>query len=262
MTHNSLRSMIHSSTPIQAVTLNCPSPYLAEVIGHLSTMDCLIVDAEHGPVSEEGVENVARAAELVGLPLLIRSAASGNEIHRLLGVGAVGIQAPHIDSPEDAAAVVETVKYRPLGTRGLGRSRSTSYGVQAGSSIVDLALAQNDESIVAVQIESSTGVRNVRAIVEVPGIDIVIAGKLDLSDSFGCPGETDAPAVLSAVDEIRDATLSAGKVYGLPVENPESQARALEEGAGFILTSTTALLAEGCESFDIEQDGSLVRRAP
>ncbi|WP_305908594.1 aldolase/citrate lyase family protein [Methylomarinum sp. Ch1-1] len=44
------------------------------------------------------------------------------------------------------------------------------------------------EILVAIMIEDRSGVDNLKRILSVPGIDMVLEGAVDLSESYGVPG--------------------------------------------------------------------------
>ena len=68
---------------------------------------------------------------------------------------------------EQAAAIVAAVKYPPIGTRGVGLSRAQGYADEFEEHYRWL----NEESLVFVQIEHIEAVRNIDAILRVPGVD-------------------------------------------------------------------------------------------
>lgn len=63
----------------------------------------------------------------------------------------------------------------------------------------------NAELMVAVMIEDRAGVENIDAIASVPGIDLVLDGAIDLSQSYGVPGQAQHPQVQAAILAIADA---------------------------------------------------------
>jgi 4-hydroxy-2-oxoheptanedioate aldolase len=71
------------------------------------------------------------AAESSGIPPIARPAShSEQEITKLLDAGVLGVQVPHVNTAEEAAAVVAAVKFHPLGQRGLAvGTRAAQYGV-------------------------------------------------------------------------------------------------------------------------------------
>ena len=62
-------------------------------------------------------------------------------------------------------------------------------------------------------IESLAGAENIGAILEVPGIDMVLEGAADLSQSCGVPWETGNPEVQQALQRVQRACNDARVPY-------------------------------------------------
>ena len=125
----------------------------------------------------------------------------------------MGVQVPHVNTAEDARAVVAAVKYHPLGTRGLAAgTRPANYGI--GLTAAEYVEQVNRETLVCVQLEEAEALRNIDAILEVEGIDVFFVGPSDLSQSMGYPGRTDTPEVQAAIREAFATIVAAGKVPG------------------------------------------------
>jgi 2-keto-3-deoxy-L-rhamnonate aldolase RhmA len=75
--------------------------------------------------------------------------------------------------------------------------------------------AANEDLAVVVQAEHIEAVRNIEAIVAVPGIDAVLVGPYDLSASLGKLGQVDDPEVRAAIDRVTEACLKAGIRLGI-----------------------------------------------
>ncbi|WP_305908595.1 aldolase/citrate lyase family protein [Methylomarinum sp. Ch1-1] len=58
------------------------------------------------------------------------------------------------------------------------------------------------EILVAIMIEDRSGVGNLEQIFSVPGIDMVLEGAVDLSKSYGVPGQFTHPEIVQAVQNI------------------------------------------------------------
>src|SRR3989338_6841281 len=103
-----------------------PSAALVEIIGY-SGFDFIVIDSEHGPVNIESAENLIRAAQIAGMPSILRVPRNeSNFILRALDVGACGIQIPHVSTETGARLAVESVKYYPKGKRGFRSEEHTS----------------------------------------------------------------------------------------------------------------------------------------
>jgi 2-keto-3-deoxy-L-rhamnonate aldolase RhmA len=147
------------------------------------------------------------------------------EIKRLLDSGALGLVIPMINSADEAQSAVKAMKYPPEGNRSSGGGRTRFYGS-------DYAMKANDEIAVIMQIEHVQGVRNVREILAVPGVDISFIGPSDLSRSLGC--RIGAPEHEEAIQEVLRASLEAGIPTGIHCWSAAEAAGRIDQGFRFI----------------------------
>jgi 4-hydroxy-2-oxoheptanedioate aldolase len=144
-----------------------------------------------------------------------------------------------IDTPEQAAAVVEAVRYPPDGIRGMGTSLARAARWNALSGYVGNA---NDEMVVIVQAETVTAIDNLEAIARTPGIDGVFIGPSDLSASMGHVGNVSHPEVVETVGNALTTIRAAGKHAGLLCLDPSMVAHYEERGANFVGIGVDTLL--------------------
>src|SRR5690606_11425594 len=120
---------------------------------------------------------------------------------------------PHVDTAEEAKAVVHACLYPPLGGRSLtaplpqARFRHLPFST--------MMTMVNQETLVVVMLETGTAIENADAIAAVPGIDVVMIGTNDLAADLGVPGELDHPSVVSAYEKTISACERHGKVAGM-----------------------------------------------
>jgi 2-dehydro-3-deoxyglucarate aldolase/4-hydroxy-2-oxoheptanedioate aldolase len=88
----------------------------------------------------------------------------------------------------------------------------------------------NHELVIVVQVEHIQGVRNIDAIVDVPGIDVVFVGPFDLSGSLRLIGQIDHPKVLQAIDQTKQYCEKTGTAAGLFAVDAQSARDAIESG--------------------------------
>jgi 2-keto-3-deoxy-L-rhamnonate aldolase RhmA len=175
--------------------------------------DFFVVDTEHGSAGMETVQRLCRAARSAGIAPLVRVTEIGYApIARTLDAGALGLMVPHVETPEDARAIVRFAKYPPAGERGFGlRSAVTDY---SGASVPAAIAWSNAETMVMAQVESRRCLDNLEEIAAVPGIDVLLVGPTDLSIALGVPGQLLHPAMEEAyrrvVDVARRHNLAAG----------------------------------------------------
>jgi 4-hydroxy-2-oxoheptanedioate aldolase len=247
MRSNAMKHKIASGQPALGVSIMIPSPQMVEMVGALG-FDWVLLDCEHGDLNFETVELLAMAAEVSGLTPIARPPSKAPEdILRVLDRGALGVQVPHVNTAADARAVVEAVKYHPLGRRGLAAStRPARYGL--GVSASDYVAWANRETLVCVQIEDVEALHNLDAILQVEGIDVFFVGPSDLGQSMGYPGQSDAPEVQQAIHAAFAAIIAAGKVPGSTGGYP-AIADYIRRGCRYVYTHIPRLLQSGVEEF-------------
>jgi 4-hydroxy-2-oxoheptanedioate aldolase len=100
--------------------------------------------------------------------------------------------------------------------------------------MADYVREANEQTWLAIQIESPAAVKHTRAIAEVEGVDLVFFGPGDYSVLSGVPGQFDHPSVVNAMAEVCRETLKAGKEFGTLVFNVEQAQRVLDMGGRLI----------------------------
>ena len=173
-------------------------------IGHIlkaAGMDFAFFDMEHSGFSFETLKSAIRYFEAAGLPVMVRVPAQENDmLARACDMGAEGLIAPMISTPEQARAMVDSVKYFPAGKRGVGLQMA--HDNYRGAPVAAALQAANDRTMVICLIETAEGARNVDAIAQVDGVDALWVGHFDLSVSLGIPGQFDHPDFTAAMDAI------------------------------------------------------------
>jgi 4-hydroxy-2-oxoheptanedioate aldolase len=163
-------------------------------------------------------------------------------------MGIHGLQVPQVHSVQEVQALVEAAKFPPVGHRGLGNMRATTFGLGEGGfrRMMDEA---NRESLLMIQIEDRRGIAALPEILEVPEVDVVLVGHNDLSSDLGHPGDVNHPEVVAAVDAIVRQTDAAGKAGGLPASTAEEARAMRDRGARYILSSVTRAISIGSRRF-------------
>ena len=193
----------------------------------------MILDMEHGPADFETIENMVRAAELVGITSLVRVGdLSPNWILRSLETGAQGVVVPHVRSAADAKLIVEASSYHPEGNRGVCRvTRAAKY---SATPIFNHIRYSNETTARIGLIEDAEALDNLVDIVNTPGLHAIMVGPVDLSHSLGYGGDPDADGMADVIAKIFDVASTSSCVVGSYVTQPEDIRRYLELGARFI----------------------------
>ena len=209
-----------------------------------SGLDFVIVDMEHSPFDPTRLESYLVGMTYKGSILknglkvktapFVRVPAAGREqlqfiLKQVLDLGPLGVVVPHVDTAEDARAMVQACRfpqlkgvpdYEPQGKRGVGYGWAARQWGISGGEYADRAdlwpLDPKGELVLWVMIESVPAVENIRAIAAVPGIGGLFIGPSDLAFSLGVPlGD---PAVETAIETIvaaaREAKIPLGTLCG------------------------------------------------
>ncbi|NUN92629.1 MAG: aldolase [Verrucomicrobiae bacterium] len=154
-------------------------------------------------------------------------------LYRLLEDGATGLMIPHVSTPEKARALVQAVKFPPLGDRGFDAA-----GLDCRYSLPPLRAygeAANRETCLVVQIETPEALENADAIAAEPGVDVLFLGPGDMSARLDCsPSPTD-PRMAKAQEQVNAAAARHGKSWGRPIGSADDLRRVVDAGARFVV---------------------------
>ncbi|WVQ82098.1 hypothetical protein IAT38_004226 [Cryptococcus sp. DSM 104549] len=187
-----------------------PSVRTAQLVA-LSGVDGIILDCEHGHISDDSMHNSVSAIAALGVSPIVRIRGPLPDlIKRALDTGAHGIMFPQINTAEEAQAVVNASKFPPYGIRGQG---SAFPAIAHGLTTAEYMLSANETLLTCIQIETVAGLENVEEICAVPGVDMIFIGPNDLAQSVlgYVPAKGDEPEFVAALDKIVAAAKKHGK---------------------------------------------------
>lgn len=197
---NAVRGKIHAGEEVYGLFCSIPAPALVEMIG-CAGYDFTILDTEHTLVSPQELENLIRAAEAVDLTPFVRvPEGDPAAILRALDAGAMGIVVPHVRYRADVDAAIRAARYAPEGMRALNGGRAAGFG---RIDLVEYVAMANAEIMVIPMIEDASGVDSLPEILCGGGVDMVIEGAADLSQSYGLTWQTRHPRVREALRKVQ-----------------------------------------------------------
>lgn len=197
--------------------------------------DFLFIDLEHSSMPLDTAVQISAAALQAGISPLVRVPEHDlNMAARLLDGGALGIIMPHVDTAEQARAVVARQKFPPVGHRSVsGGFAHFSYGAVGAS---EGAAALNQSLLVILMLETEEAIANADEIAAVPGVDVLMIGTGDLTSSLGLHGQFEHARVLKAYDTVLKACARHGKWPGMGgVAAEDAMGRYIERGVRFVL---------------------------
>lgn len=232
---NKLKQLIREGGYVIGTFVKSNDPANAEILG-FSGMDFIVLDNEHVAMSRDSMVNMIRGADSAGIVPIVRVRENRPvEILQALDSGALGVQVPNVDTKDQAVALVESVKYNPIGKRGFSpTTRAAAYGLMDKKEYVALS---NQETLVVAHCETTTCMENLDEILTLDHIDVIFIGPMDLSQSLGVMGEANHPKVVESIEMIIKKVLSVGKAVGI-VSSPAQASEYIAKGVQYLLIST------------------------
>ncbi|MGP3929465.1 HpcH/HpaI aldolase family protein [Nonomuraea sp. KM88] len=215
------------------------SPESVEIMAYAG-FDFVVIDLEHTTLDLGAASTHIAMARALGVDPLVRVPDHGlSVIQRVLDAGAAGVIVPHVDTVEQARALVRATRFPPRGDRGSGgTSRAGRWGLLPRADYLD------ERVLCVVQLESEPAMKNAREILALDGVGAALVGTADLSMSMGVAAGGDE------VDRLVTAALEAAAAAGVPIGTASAtsdQARAaLARGYDYVVVSNdTSILAGG-----------------
>jgi 4-hydroxy-2-oxoheptanedioate aldolase len=225
-------AMTVNGARLTGTVLTLPGATAAELLAE--PFDVVWVDLEHGALGPLDAQEMILGAQAAGTYALVRLPADAHGLMTaMLDAGADGVVLADVSDAATASAATQRVAHPPDGTRGWGPRRLTLRQRGTGR--------RPPRPSVWLQIESATGVECAEAITAVPGIDAVVVGTADLSFSLGTPLDTNAPAMLEAVERVRKAAMATGVALGV-AGALDVAPQAVRAAASILVHSTDARL--------------------
>ena len=205
-------------------------------------MDYLILDMEHGPFDWSDMAAMVGTARGAGIQPIVRIPEIRREtVLKPLDAGAAGLLVPMVDTVEQAEEIVRHAKYAPLGQRGTALRRGHSD--YRKNPPVEYMARANDETTIAIQIESREALKNAEALAAVDGVDALFVGPFDLSVDMGLTGQATHPQMREAYQTVLAAAKASGKVAGIHL---------------FDLDLAKSLIAEGYQMVSVSSDIDII----
>ncbi len=144
---------------------------------------------------------------------------------------------PHINTADEARQAVSCCRYPPTFGNAFGVFPQRSMN-KAG--LLGYAGAANDNTIVALQVETADCIKNIDEIAAVPGVDMLFLGQNDLCMSMGLfekykfPDMYTSPELAAATDKLRAAAKRNNVILGLFLFGTLRVGEFLDKGFPFI----------------------------
>lgn len=176
--------------------------------------DAIFIDLEHAPTSLESAAAICVSALSVGITPIARVASKhAHDSARILDAGGQGVMVAHIDNAEEARAIVNTLRFPPIGHRSAyGTGPALGYRpIPQG----EVNFILNENELLIAMLETPEAIENAEAIAAVPGIDVVHIGSLDVTNEMGIPADYRNPRMWANFERVAKACRANGKAMGV-----------------------------------------------
>jgi 4-hydroxy-2-oxoheptanedioate aldolase len=236
---NTFRDALKQGRPQIGCWVGFASPDVAEALAGCG-FDWLLLDGEHAPNDVRTVLDQLRAvAPYATQPVVRVVEADVALVKQYLDVGAQTLLVPMIDTAQQAALMVQAMRYPPEGIRGMGAALARA---SRWNQVDDYLNQANDQMCLLVQAETVEAVKNLQAIAGTDGVDGVFFGPADLSASMGYRGQPGHPAVQQVILDGIATVKAAGKAAGILATDPQLAQSYLDAGALFVAVGVDTTL--------------------
>jgi 4-hydroxy-2-oxoheptanedioate aldolase len=246
---SAFRERVRSGEVLLGASVVFSDPRVTEALG--PSVDFIWLELEHALMGPESVVGHVLAARAADVPLLMRvPAGTTAALKPALDSGVQGLIVPQIRSVAEVQAVIDDVRYAPIGRRGMGPVRPSNYGRRSPHEVLaDSA----DDVFLAIQIETMEALEAVEQIAALPGLDSLVVGPTDLSASMGLLAQYDHPDVVRAIARIVSAAKANGLSVGVGVGSSAVAVAMVRHGIQWVqLSGADAYLWQRFEQLDAE----------
>jgi 4-hydroxy-2-oxoheptanedioate aldolase len=242
---NTFKQALQAGQPQIGLWVGLADGYAAEILAGAG-YDWLLIDGEHAPndvhsvlAQLQGISSAWSALPHRSHPIVRVPVGDTTLIKQYLDIGAQTLLVPMVDTAEQAARLVQGMRYPPEGIRGIGSALARASRWQAYPNYLREANAQ---TCLLVQAETVEAMKNLDAIAATPGVDGVFIGPADLSASMGFPGQPDHPEVQATIADAIARILRASKAPGILSTSEEQARKWLAAGAVFVAVGVDTML--------------------
>jgi 2-keto-3-deoxy-L-rhamnonate aldolase RhmA len=233
-----IKDRLAAKLPVFGTSITLTDSCATEQMG-LAGYDFVWIDMEHTALDKKEVMQNIIAAKAGGAASFVRVAWHDPVLIKpVLDMGPDGIIVPYVRNLEDAELAIRACRYPPRGIRGFGPIRASGYGSCDSMEYIENG---EDRLLKMIQIEHIGAVDCLEEIVNIEGLDVIIAGPMDLSGSLGKLGRLSDPDVVRAMDRIGDVARKSGIPLGVSLNYTPADVKGwIARGATVISLSSDA----------------------
>ena len=255
MRNSKTLNKIHQNRCARVCGLGHYLPFFVRYAAHFG-YDVIWLDLEHRAMTDREVQGLLGLCYHNDIDCMVRPPTQERtRLYRYFEDGATGLMMPLISDAEEAAHIVNAVKFPPVGNRGMdGAGLDGDFGLEVWRPDSTYTDDVNRETFIAIQIETPEALENVEEIAAVPGVDALFVGPGDLGLRLNQRETGTQISLDAAIAQVADTAKRHGVAWGIPAGTPElikqyrgMGAQLLAYGGDF---SLTAVLESNSQNFD------------
>ncbi|KIY62712.1 Phosphoenolpyruvate/pyruvate domain-containing protein [Cylindrobasidium torrendii FP15055 ss-10] len=194
-----LRDAASNDTALFGTIIGLPSLDVAKVIA-ATDCDFAAIDAEHTPYSATSLSEMVQTVRAYSRGRMIPIVRVPTHTHEWIAwavdAGAGGVIMPHTESAEEVREMINAAKFPPHGHRSFPPFALLPIDGQNGPTNGKTWFETSNEHIAIIpQIESAKGVENAEAMMQIPEVDAIMIGQMDLTMDVGGSAEKAAELI-------------------------------------------------------------------
>jgi 2-keto-3-deoxy-L-rhamnonate aldolase RhmA len=207
-------------------------PFFVRYAAHFG-YDGIWLDLEHRAMDPREAQKLIALCHYNDIDCMVRPPTlERTQLYRYFEEGATGFLVPLVSDAQMAYALVQAVKYPPLGNRGIdGAGLDADYGLDTWRPDSTYTADANRETFIITQVETLQAVANAEEIASIDGIDGLFIGPGDLGLRIAnTPGGTQM-TLDKAVEIVAAAAQKHNKIWGITAGSVEELQRYRALGA-------------------------------
>jgi 4-hydroxy-2-oxoheptanedioate aldolase len=201
---------LRSGENASCIKINLANAQVTELAA-LTGFDCIWLDQEHCGQDWAVINSQIWSAKAWNADTLVRvPRGSYSDLVKPLEMDATGIMVPHVMSLQDAKNIVRMTRFHPLGRRAIDGGNAD--GGYTNVDFNEYLQQANEQRFVILQIEDPEPLKELEAIADLEGYDMLFFGPGDFSQGIGAPGQWDHPEILAARKKVAEVANKYGKI--------------------------------------------------
>ena len=210
----------------------------------LTSVDVVVIDAEHGNFDRERLSRCVFAAKFGGVTVLVRLPDMDPKgVQHAINIGADGVMIPHVDSPEKLRALSTFAKTTAIERAFAGAGRASRQRTVAWP---DFRREMSERLLFIAQLDEPAGVGVATEVAAMDDVDGIFLGSIGFALAMGPQGSR--ASVDAELGKICDAAKARGKPIAISLPEQEPARQWTKNGINFfVIDSDLAILRKGIE---------------